>query len=539
MSTPGQPPSPPPPEAALGLARAVQAIPAVPVALSEAAGATDGAGAPQGKRILLVDDSPATIRILTSMLQGIGELRSATTSADALTIAESWHPDLVVCDIHIDELTGIDICRRLKSRDTTEDIDFILISSSRDLDSEISALTAGASDFIEKPLKAARVRSRVLNQLRAHARIAAVTRRAAASFSTELVGFISCSLDGVLLDIAPPVLRLLDTGTVALGRTALWDLFGESDRDELRRRVAAAATGGRLESLRVTLRCSGNRQVDTRIYGWLSTSEQGRVLLVALEDERERLRAERQRISRSVEAVLAELCGGIAHQLNNMLQVSMGHLDLARDEPLPSGARLHLDQVQEGLEQSAEVTVRLRDYALSRGGYQPAVVVLEQELRVLQGTLAEHGAAHGARLDLDTQDPGLQVTIDRRALRYVLEELVDRAAVTAGSGGVVTLRCRPAASASPGESLARLEISASATAGARAQHAPTPKSRRRAAEGWDMPGLGLVFIRQDVELMSGTLHLQERGGRMTATIDLPAHGSPPETTAPARKTAPG
>lgn len=473
-----------------------------------------------GKKILLVDDSSATLTVLEGMLEGIGDLRSATTSADALRIAESWHPDLVVCDIHIDEMSGVDICRRMKSRGSTEDIDFILISSSRDLDSEIAALTAGAADFIEKPLKAARVRSRVLNQLRAHARIASITQRAARSFSNDLLGFISCSLEGTVLEIAPPIGRLLAPGWLDGAPRPLWDLVDDDARGELQRRIAAARQLGRLDSMRARLLRADRARLDARLYGWVSSSAQGRVLLIAVEDDRERLRAERTRISRSVEAVLVELCGGIAHQLNNRLQITLGHLEEAGESALSTAAQRHLDQAREGLEQSAQMASRLGEYALSRGRYRARALPLDETLGSMRTALAAR--APGA-LELDLQGPALQVSVDPAILEHVLGELI--AGLAADGGPPIVLSSRDAVSRSTGDRLARLELHRQTPMPTPGTACTQPGPGARAESSGEHPSLpdpGLVFLRQDVELMSGSLRWHPGDARGRITLDLPA-----------------
>jgi len=117
-------------------------------------------------RLLLVDDDVSTINLLGNMLSGDGDLRFATSGGDALRLARSEPPDLILLDLEMPDQSGFEVCRELKRDPRLAAVPIIVATSFNDSATEARALETGAVDFVSKPLKPAQVISRVRNQLR-------------------------------------------------------------------------------------------------------------------------------------------------------------------------------------------------------------------------------------------------------------------------------------------------------------------------------------------------------------------------------------
>lgn len=117
-------------------------------------------------RILLVDDDPTVIAALASILRDLGELRFATSAADALRIAHSAPPDLVLLDIEMPGMGGFELCTAMKETPLLADVPIIFITSHDSPEQEVTGLTLGAVDFIAKPPRPPLVVARVRTQLR-------------------------------------------------------------------------------------------------------------------------------------------------------------------------------------------------------------------------------------------------------------------------------------------------------------------------------------------------------------------------------------
>jgi serine phosphatase RsbU (regulator of sigma subunit) len=117
-------------------------------------------------RILIVDDTPANIKILAELLRNDYLLNVATNGADALEIASSAdRPDLVLLDIMMPQVDGYEVCRRLKADPKTHDVPIIFITAMSEVDDETKGFSLGAVDYITKPIQPAIVRARVAAHL--------------------------------------------------------------------------------------------------------------------------------------------------------------------------------------------------------------------------------------------------------------------------------------------------------------------------------------------------------------------------------------
>jgi diguanylate cyclase (GGDEF)-like protein len=116
--------------------------------------------------ILLVDDDPATIKLLRRILADSGELRFATSGADALRLAREAAPDLMLLDAEMPGLNGFQVFDALKAEPALADVAVIFVTSQSEALFAVSAFEKGAVDYITKPVNAALVLARVRTQLR-------------------------------------------------------------------------------------------------------------------------------------------------------------------------------------------------------------------------------------------------------------------------------------------------------------------------------------------------------------------------------------
>lgn len=119
--------------------------------------------------IQVVDDQTTVVRILANMLQPEYKVCVATSGKMALTVANEQLPDLILLDMMMPDLSGIEVCKSLKQNPATQKIPVIFVTSMDDKHNEEAGLKAGAVDYINKPPSPMVVKSRVNIHL-AHAR---------------------------------------------------------------------------------------------------------------------------------------------------------------------------------------------------------------------------------------------------------------------------------------------------------------------------------------------------------------------------------
>jgi len=117
--------------------------------------------------ILLVDDTPDNLRLLSAILTRQGfAVRKALSGQRALFSAQTDPPDLILLDIKMPEMSGYQVCQRLKDDPKTREVPIIFISALDDAMDKVQAFAVGGTDYITKPFQEAEVLARIENQLR-------------------------------------------------------------------------------------------------------------------------------------------------------------------------------------------------------------------------------------------------------------------------------------------------------------------------------------------------------------------------------------
>ena len=116
------------------------------------------------ERVLIIDDEAQITRVLRAAVSAQGyDVRAANDPEEALRLFEEWAPDLIITDLMMPGMTGIDICRAVRKKSKIP----ILVLSVRDQErSKIEALDAGADDYVTKPFSTQELLARVRAHLR-------------------------------------------------------------------------------------------------------------------------------------------------------------------------------------------------------------------------------------------------------------------------------------------------------------------------------------------------------------------------------------
>jgi two-component system KDP operon response regulator KdpE len=116
------------------------------------------------RRVLVIDDEPGVRRVVKDALRpDVSTVLEARSGDEALSVAAAERPDLIVLDLGLPDMDGIEVCRRLRAWTSAP----ILVLSARHSEDEKTALLdAGADDYVTKPFGPAELRARVRAQLR-------------------------------------------------------------------------------------------------------------------------------------------------------------------------------------------------------------------------------------------------------------------------------------------------------------------------------------------------------------------------------------
>lgn len=172
----------------------------------------------QAPTVLVVEDEPAQREVLTYNLEAEGfRVSEADNGEEALLLVAEEVPDLIVLDWMLPNVSGIEVCRRLKSRAETRGVPIIMLSARSEEVDLIRGLETGADDYMVKPYSVVELMARVRTQL----------RRSRPSSIGEMLEYEDIALDpethrvrrgGQLLKLGPTEFRLLTTFMEKPGR---------------------------------------------------------------------------------------------------------------------------------------------------------------------------------------------------------------------------------------------------------------------------------------------------------------------------------
>ena len=447
--------------------------------------------------ILIADDIGDNRYMLTSLLEGSGyDVVCAEDGSEALALARSSPPDLIVTDIMMPVMDGFELCRHWKSDAQLKHIPFVVYTATyTDPRDEQLALSLGADRFLIKPQKVERLLEVVrevleearagggkassgdpLDLLRQHNEAllrklqhkvlqleAALEERNRAELELRrsnafLDSIIENVPDMIFLKDARDLrfLRVNRAGEALLGipRTELVgkrdhdffpadqaDFFTQRDRDVLQSKASLEIPEEPLQT-----RDKGQRIVHTKKVPLLNAQGQPEYLLGISEDITERKKAEEDHrktleqllLSQKLEAI-GRLAGGIAHDFNNLLTVVLGHTGFAleetsNDDPVWDD----LEATRMAGERAAALTHQLLAFS-RRQSLEPQVINLNTSVSAIERMLRR---LLGEDIEIDVQlDVNLgSVLADAGQIEQLLMNLAVNARDAMDQGGKLTIR---------------------------------------------------------------------------------------------------
>lgn len=413
-------------------------------------------------RILNVNDDAESRRHKTAILTEAGfEVIEADRAAEALRIAMTDPPDLVLLDVNLPDGNGVDVCRELQppleSADTFEGdrpYAIVLISANGTRPEDIArGMSAGADAYLVEPLDATYLVGLIHALVERHARRRwAAAERASLRVRDFRYRILSATVGDMIYDwdlttdrieFSDAVYRMLHYAPEAIGETSQWwvDHIHPEDRSrvmsELRRVFVDGHPTHEIEYRFARSDSSYAVVIDraTLIY-----DSQARPLraIGAMSDITERRRlADQLRLSQKMEAV-GQLAGGIAHDFNNVLTSVIGFAGLLRHELKDRPAALeYAVEIESSAARAADLIGQLLSF--SRRQVLKAQVldlnaVVKESTRMLQRLIGANIEVHEK---LTPQLP--TVRVDRAQLDQMLMNLVVNARDAMPAGGVVTL----------------------------------------------------------------------------------------------------
>lgn len=320
-------------------------------------------------QILIVDDSPSSLEVLSEILAGEGyDVRPADSGELALAAVAVSPPEVIFLDMWMPGMDGAEVCRQLKARAESRDIPVIFLSASRDFEDLLEGLTAGAVDFVTKPFR----REELLARLKTHLELSRLrkdleqrvkertTELQAANDRLESELETRKQIEEQLTESEHRFRAIADTAPASIWITSREGALSWMSRWGLEfcgRTVEQIASGDVMtivhpedlrhttEAIATAVKERGPFRIEHRVlrsdgeYRWtvasgvprLVNGKFGGYIGISLDITELKRNQERALASQKLES-LGVLTAGIAHHFNNLLSTILAHSDLVLDE---------------------------------------------------------------------------------------------------------------------------------------------------------------------------------------------------------------
>lgn len=291
--------------------------------------------------LLLVDDEPDILRVLSISLKVDGyRVLTALSGEEAISVFKDNRPEIVVTDIKMPGMNGIEVLRKVKS--LSDETEVIIITGHGDIDSAIEALQNGASDFINKPvrdqalsiaLKRAREKYDIKKQLRAYtddleSKVAEATRkvRRQAGFQSKLIqssndGIVATDQDLKIVLYNPGAERIFGYEVSEVIQTFTVDqLYTGQITTRFREAMARGKSQSEFPWQETLIEAKDGSQIPVRFSGTILYEKGVTMGSVAFfQDLREIKRLEKELLRSERLAAIGQTVAGLAHGIKNIL----------------------------------------------------------------------------------------------------------------------------------------------------------------------------------------------------------------------------
>ncbi len=389
-------------------------------------------GNPPEARLLIVDDTEANRYAVARHLKANGfEVREAGTGSAALAEVERDLPDMVVLDIRLPDISGLEVARRLRSNPRTAGLPILHISASfTDSVSLARGLDNGADGYLTHPVDPLVLLATIRGLFRARA-----AEREAFAMARDWRATFDAIGEGVCVTDS--------TGLITRCNRAFLDLVG-GRTGEASSYLADLLPGVTMLPESPYVQLPGGASAARLEVGdrWLRVSsmpvtggvgEEPGVVCVVTDITRERRADERARLAMQLEST-GRLAGGVAHEINNMMTVILANAEFALRGLSPGDpVRSDIESIHQAAARSAEVARQLLTFS-RRQVVRPRVVDVHLLLRKSEGMIRRLlGADRPLRLRLGATDTW--VSVDPLGLEQVIINLALNARDAMPHGG--------------------------------------------------------------------------------------------------------
>ena len=343
------------------------------------------------KRLLLIDDEPDILRVLSRSLRADGfTVSTAGNGESGLSQFRSEQPDIVLTDIKMPGMDGIEVLKQVKQEDPGTEV--IMVTGHGDIENAIEALKYGASDFITKPvrddalalaLKRAQDKIEIRRKLEEYTvgleqKIAEATRelRRKTHFMEKLIrssndGIVATDENFTVVIYNPGAERIFGyAADEVVDRMSAESIFSGEILTEIRQADQRSSGNAEMPWRETVLPAKDGSRIPVRFSGTLLHEKERIVGGVAFfQDLREIKRLEKELLHAERLAAVGQTVAGLAHGIKNILHGLKGGsylVDLGIEKDMPDKLKVGWEMIQRNIGRTADLVMDLLNYAKER-----------------------------------------------------------------------------------------------------------------------------------------------------------------------------
>ena len=493
-------------------------------------------------KLLLIDDEPDILRVLTMSLKADGyDVVSATNGSDGIAVFEKEKPDIVITDIKMPGMDGIEVLKKVKALDA--DTEVIIITGHGDIENAIEALKHGASDFINKPVRdealaialgRAREKFNIKQQLKEYTtdlerKVDEATREVQRRSNFQ-INLIRSSNDGIIatdkqlkIVIYNPTARKIFgyAPSDTINKMKATDLFPAELAANLQSALSGKNDVKNLAWAETTIASKDGEIIPVRYSGTILLEDNQPVGTVAFfQDLREIKRLEKELLKSERLAAIGQTVAGLAHGIKNILHGLKGGsylVDIGIKKNESEKLKKGWDMIKRNIGRTSNLVMDLLSYSKERQPEFEACLpnqIADDVCALLQDKAREHHV----KLVKEFDDSIGEVSMDPNSVHEVLLNLMSNAVDAClfdedtAKNHRVDLKTVPEK-----DNVIRFEIRDNGV-GMEEEVIKKLFTSFFSTKGHRGTGLGLMVTRKLIEEHGGTINVKSEPGKGTAVI---------------------
>ncbi len=354
---------------------------------------------------LVVDDEPINIEVIRSYLRIPGvHVFSATSGLEALEVLDRHHPDIILMDVMMPNLSGYETTRRIRERFSKEELPIIFLTAKGQDSDLVDAFGVGGNDYIRKPITKNEFLTRVafhLDLTRSRRKLRRAEEKYRKIFENAVEGIFQITIEGKLIRCNPAMARLFGwrENDVQRGDFLTRDVF--EDADQLRRLNEALLQNGQVSGFEAKLKRDDGSTFWAAITARCNFDNKGKPQffdgsLVDFSERKLKEESDKERVAAELASqAKSEFLANMSHEIRTPLNAILGFAELAMQADLPPPQHSYLDKIAMSVRSLTGIVNDILDFSKIEAGRLDLEEVsfslhdLLDKLSVMLGSLAE------------------------------------------------------------------------------------------------------------------------------------------------------